>query len=26
MLMMDRNKLEVAALIQQWLEKQGIYR
>jgi hypothetical protein len=26
MLMMDRNNLEVAALIQQWLEKQGLYR
>jgi hypothetical protein len=26
MLMMDRNNQEVAALIQQWLEKQGLYR
>jgi hypothetical protein len=26
MLMMDRNNLEVAALIQHWLEKQGLYR
>ena len=26
MLMMDRNNAEVAALIQQWLEKQGLYR
>ena len=26
MLMMDRNNLEVAALIQSWLEKQGLYR
>ena len=26
MLMMDRNNLEVAALIQRWLEKQGLYR
>src|SRR5258708_10693891 len=26
MLMMDKNNLEVAALIQQWLEKQGLYR
>jgi pimeloyl-ACP methyl ester carboxylesterase len=26
MLMMDRNNLEVAALIQQWLEQQGLYR
>jgi pimeloyl-ACP methyl ester carboxylesterase len=26
MLMMDRNNLEVAALIQQWLQKQGLYR
>ena len=26
MLMMDRNNLEVATLIQQWLEKQGLYR
>jgi len=26
MLMMDKNNLEVAALIQSWLEKQGLYR
>jgi pimeloyl-ACP methyl ester carboxylesterase len=26
MLMMDRNNLEVAALVQAWLEKQGLYR
>jgi hypothetical protein len=26
MLMMDRNNLEVAALIQRWLEQQGLYR
>jgi pimeloyl-ACP methyl ester carboxylesterase len=26
MLMMDRNNLEVAALIQRWLEAQGLYR
>jgi len=26
MLMTDRNNLEVAALIQRWLEKQGLYR
>jgi pimeloyl-ACP methyl ester carboxylesterase len=26
MLMMDKNNLEVAALIQGWLEKQGLYR
>ncbi len=26
MLMMDRNNLEVAALIQHWLEQQGLYR
>jgi len=26
MLMMDRNNAEVAALIQSWLEKQGLYR
>src|SRR5260221_2952574 len=26
MLMMDQNNLEVAALIQKWLEKQGLYR
>jgi pimeloyl-ACP methyl ester carboxylesterase len=26
MLMMDRNNLQVAALIQEWLEKQGLYR
>ncbi len=26
MLMMDRNNLEVAGLIQQWLAKQGLYR
>jgi hypothetical protein len=26
MLMMDRNNLEVAALIQQWLQKQGLHR
>jgi len=26
MLMMDKNNLEVAALIQQWLEKQGLYK
>jgi len=26
MLMMDRNNLQVAALIRQWLEKQGLYR
>jgi len=26
MLMMDRNNLQVAGLIQQWLEKQGLYR
>ena len=26
MLMMDRNNAQVAALIQQWLEKQGLYR
>jgi len=26
MLMMDRNNLQVAALIQAWLEKQGLYR
>ena len=26
MLMMDRNNLEVAALIQRWLERQGLYR
>ena len=26
MLMMDKNNLEVAALIQQWLEKQGLYQ
>ncbi len=26
MLMMDKNNQEVAALIQQWLEKQGLYR
>jgi hypothetical protein len=26
MLMMDKNNLEVAALIQQWLQKQGLYR
>jgi len=26
MLMMDRNNLEVAALIQAWLEKQGLYK
>ena len=26
MLMMDRNNLEVTALIQSWLEKQGLYR
>ena len=26
MLMMDRNNLQVASLIQQWLEKQGLYR
>ncbi len=26
MLMMDRNNLEVAALIQAWLERQGLYR
>jgi pimeloyl-ACP methyl ester carboxylesterase len=26
MLMMDRNNLEVAALVQKWLEKQGLYR
>src|SRR5919204_69134 len=26
MLMMDKNNLEVAAVIQRWLEKQGLYR
>ena len=26
MLMMDRNNLQVAALIQEWLAKQGLYR
>ena len=26
LVMMDRNNLEVAALIQRWLEKQGLYR
>jgi len=26
MMMMDRNNLEVAALIQRWLEQQGLYR
>jgi len=26
MLMMDRNNLQVAGLIQRWLEKQGLYR
>ena len=26
MLMMDRNNLQVASLIQQWLEKQGLVR
>jgi len=26
MLMMDRNNLQVAALIQQWLAKQGLVR
>jgi pimeloyl-ACP methyl ester carboxylesterase len=26
MLMMDRNNLEVAALIQRWLDQQGLYR
>jgi hypothetical protein len=26
MLMMDKNNMEVAALIQQWLEKQGLHR
>jgi hypothetical protein len=26
MLMMDRNNLEVAALVQRWLEQQGLYR
>ena len=26
MLMMDRNNLEVAALIQRWLEQQGLYQ
>jgi len=26
MLMMDRNNLQVAALIQDWLAKQGLYR
>jgi len=26
MLMMDRNNLQVAGLIQQWLAKQGLYR
>lgn len=26
MLMMDRNNLEVAALVQRWLEKNGLYR
>ena len=26
MLMMDRNNLEIAALVQRWLERQGLYR
>ena len=26
MLMMDRNNLEIAALIQRWLERQGLYQ
>jgi len=26
MLMMDRNNLQVAGLIQEWLAKQGLYR